>query len=188
MSITSVKSGLTSMSLALDNNYMEPIATVLVGASGSNVIAFNDIPQTYKHLQIRGIARDNGGSGEDDFAIRLNGDTGTNYAFHYLMGNGTSASSSASSSASRIMVRMLSTAVQNDGFGALIVDILDYTNTNKYKTIRALGGYDVNSSGTVALNSGLWMNTDAVTSIAIRNDRAVNFLQNTRISLYGIKG
>lgn len=188
MSITSVKSGATGISLALDNNFMEPIATVLVGASGSNVITFSDIPQTYKHLQIRAIARDNGGSGEDDYAIRLNGDTGTNYAYHYLMGNGVSASTSAGTSSSRIMALRLSTAVQNDGFGGLIVDILDYANTNKYKTVRALGGYEVNSSGTIALSSGLWMNTDAVTSISIRNDRAVNFLQNSRFSLYGIKG
>jgi len=59
MSITSAKTGATGISLALENNFMEPIASTLVGASGSAIIEFNDIPQTYKHLQIRLIGRTN---------------------------------------------------------------------------------------------------------------------------------
>ena len=53
MSITSAKTGSTSLSLALENNFMEPIASTLVGAGGVSTVTFNDIPQTYKHLQIR---------------------------------------------------------------------------------------------------------------------------------------
>ena len=52
MSITSVKSGSGGISLALDNNYMEPIATMVVSATSVNSITFNDIPQIYKHLQL----------------------------------------------------------------------------------------------------------------------------------------
>mgnify|MGYP000739741444 CR=1 FL=1 len=50
MSISSAKSGGTGISLALDNNFMEPIAS---STGGSSTIVFNDIPQGYKHLQIR---------------------------------------------------------------------------------------------------------------------------------------
>ncbi len=52
MSITSAKTGSTSLSLALENNFMEPIASTLVGAGGVSTVTFNDIPQTYKHLQV----------------------------------------------------------------------------------------------------------------------------------------
>ena len=71
MSITSVKSGATGISLALDNNFMEPIATTLVGSTTVNVVTFNDIPQTYKHLQIRAISRRTGSSssGATDWKI-----------------------------------------------------------------------------------------------------------------------
>ena len=50
MSITSVKSGATGISLALDNNFMEPIATTLVGSGGANTIIFNRFPLIQKHL------------------------------------------------------------------------------------------------------------------------------------------
>ena len=49
MTISSVKTGAVGLSLALDNNYMEPIATTLVGSGGVNQITFNDIPQSYNN-------------------------------------------------------------------------------------------------------------------------------------------
>ena len=77
MSITSLKTGGTGLSLALDNNYMEPIATTLL-SSTSNAVVFNDIPQTYKHLQIRtSVAANNSSS---SIKVILNSDTlSTNY-------------------------------------------------------------------------------------------------------------
>ena len=33
------------------------IATVTVGSGGSSTVSFISIPQTYKHLQLRGIAK-----------------------------------------------------------------------------------------------------------------------------------
>ena len=90
MAITKTSnSGLTGIKyndIAADNNYMETIASTLVGAGGSSSITFSSIPQGYKHLQIRAITRDTfaGGNG-NNMGIYVNADTGSNYAVHYML-------------------------------------------------------------------------------------------------------
>jgi hypothetical protein len=69
-------------------------------------------------------------------------------------------------------------------FGALIVDVLDYTNTNKNKTIRALGAEQNNAGGFMDLDSGAYYSTNPVTSIQISNGP---FVVNSSFALYGIK-
>jgi hypothetical protein len=70
--------------------------------------------------------------------------------------------------------------------GAIVTDILDYANTNKYKVTRSLYGQDLNGDGNVFLSSSSWMNTSAITSIKFYTGN--NLAQNTKIALYGIKG
>ena len=74
-----------------------------------------------------------------------------------------------------------------DVYGAGIIDILDYTNTNKYRTTRSLTGYDKNGSGDVNSLSHLYRSTTAVTQIDLILNQG-NFTTGTRIALYGIKG
>ena len=73
-------------------------------------------------------------------------------------------------------------------FGTFIVDILDYKDTNKYKTIRGLAGTDNNGSGSVYFSSGLWMSTSAITRIDLAPNAGTLFNQNSSFALYGIKG
>lgn len=193
MSITSVKSGATGISLALDNNFMEPIATTLVGSGGVNQVTFNDIPQTYKHLQLRIMARSTIADTNDFVIIKFNGDSGANYTYHYLRGDGTSASAQGSGYGTSDYLRsagFISGAnATSQVFGASVVDILDYANTSKLKTIRTLTGKDANSNnsdGRIYLWSLLWGSTDAITSINLTTQ--ANIAQYSRFSLYGIKG
>jgi hypothetical protein len=72
-------------------------------------------------------------------------------------------------------------------FSELIIDILDYTNTNKYKTVRTLYGFDSNGAGYVGLNSTLVPQTAATNQIDI-GELTANFGQYTSFALYGIKG
>ena len=67
-----------------------------------------------------------------------------------------------------------------------IIDILDYANTSKYKTVRIALGSDRNGSGEVGLFSGLWQSTAAVTTIAINCGQ--NYTTTSQFALYGIKG
>jgi hypothetical protein len=184
MSITSAKSGATGISLALDNNYMEPIASTLVGAGGSSVITFNDIPQTYKHLQVRTMCLTSASA--TDVKLQFNSDTGSNYTQHLLWGNGSAASAGSYTSTTYIPAGVTSITTANPAAG--VVDILDYTNTNKYKTVRTLSGSDTNGvGGFIFFESGVWMNTTAITSLILA-PYSGTFNQYSRISLYGIKG
>jgi hypothetical protein len=159
---------------------MEPIATTLLGSAAGS-ITFSNIPQGYKHLQIRGIGLYS--STVTSALFRFNGDTGTNYAYHELYGDGSTASSGPATSVTYGILGPLN----NVQFSGYVVDILDYTNTNKYKTVRSLSGVDKNGSGNIAFNSSLWLNAAAITSISLFPYSA-NFATNTRFSLYGIKG
>lgn len=193
MSITSAKTGSTGLSLALDNNFMEPIATTVVGSGGVNTITFNDIPQGYKHLQLRNIARGSGGgTGVDGYTYRFNADsTIANGVWHRMWGNGGSVSSQAiTTTLLQVSGGVVDGAAGASIFGAGVMDILDYSNGNKYKTTRALAGGDLNTTtgntGQIWFVSGLWMNTAPITSITI--SYSSNLAQYSRFSLYGIKG
>ena len=164
----------------------ESIATVTVGAGGSSSISFSSIPSTFKHLQIRVFASTNRGS-TANLQMRFNGDTGANYSKHDLYGDGTSAAAGATTSATLMSFNRI--GGNTTTFGALIIDVLDYTDTNKYKTVRNLGGIDSNGSGQVNLESGSWRSTSAVSSLSfITVDGANNFATNSSFALYGIKG
>jgi hypothetical protein len=162
----------------------ESIATVTVGSGGSSSISFTSIPSTYQHLQIRGIARRS--SGSTNTIVRFNSDSGNNYATHYLLGNGSSASAGAESSVNRFYLDILTAS--STSYSASVLDVLDYANTNKNKTARSLAGIDLNGSGTVWLASGLWMNTAAITAVTLSLESSANFEQYSSFALYGIKG
>jgi hypothetical protein len=167
----------------IPNSY-ESIATVTVGSGGSATIEFTSIPATYTHLQLRGIVKCT--TDDDDLGLRFNSDSGTNYGGHRIYGSGASAT------ADSILTRSQwdyagRTGSGTSNFGVSVIDILDYTNTNKYKTTRALFGRDSNGSGWAMFSSGLWRSTSAITSITFVPSGG-NFAQYTQFALYGIKG
>lgn len=161
----------------------ESIATVTVGAGGGT-ISFTSIPQTYAHLQIRGIFKSSAAISSSGAGMRLNGSTST-YPRHDLKGNGSTAYSQ-NSTVSNFAAIDAATDTYNQ-FGAVIIDILDYANANKYKTTRTLFGMDNNGSGGVGLISDLYMSTSAVDSITLYGNNLGNFAQYSHFALYGIK-
>jgi hypothetical protein len=163
----------------------ESIATA-TGTGSSGVITFSSIPSTFKHLQLRITARSSGGNTE--IAFTCNGDTGSNYSYHFVYGDGSAVAASASSSVASMKVAYGSASTALASTNAVnIVDLLDYQDTNKYKTIRSLSGLDVNGSGGFAqLSSGSWRSTAAVSTLTLT--LANNYTTATQIALYGIKG
>lgn len=162
----------------------ESIATVTVGSGGSSSISFSSIPSTYKHLQIRGIAK--GTVASAALLTGFNGDTASNYNDHYIEGNGSSVVAGYDATSAIIAYGTIAPTAATSVFTATVIDILDYANTNKYKTTRALTGYDSNGSGYMDLNSGLWRSTAAISSITL-SPTSGNFAQYTQYALYGIK-
>jgi hypothetical protein len=165
----------------------DSLATVTLSATTAS-ITFAGIPAGYKHLQIRGIARNStSGSGFQIGYITFNSDSGSNYSLHRLQGDGTSATASGTANTA-----FISTATEPQAgdtantFGAFVIDILDYADTNKNKTVRSLDGVDTNGAGVIALRSGAWRNTAAINTISIAAS-SNNFLQYSSFALYGIR-
>lgn len=165
----------------------DSIATTTLSTATAS-ITFSSIPATYTHLQVRGIMRsDRAGQPKDQLRMTFNSDTGSNYVAHYLSGDGATAASAANTGLPFINNNSVTGATSAASiFGVVVMDILDYTNTNKYTTVRFLSGYDTNGAGTVELDSGLWLNTAAITNINIAT--IGNLVQYSSLALYGIKG
>ena len=163
----------------------DSIATVNVGAGGASIITFSSIPSTYTHLQIRAISRSAGpNNGENTFIYVNNSSAATNYAWHVLRGNGST--TTAATQSNNYIVANVGTANATSVFSGMVIDILDYANTNKNKTLRNLYGFDSNGAGNVGFSSVLIPTTSAISQIDIFMD--YNFTQYSQFALYGIKG
>lgn len=171
-------------------NAYESIATVTVGSGGQASASFTSISSDYKHLQIRILGKSNRADQNEAIGIQFNSDTGNNYGSHGLWGDGSGLGvAQLNYPGSAISLPWI--AGDSNGssvFGVSIIDILDYTNTNKYTTVRGLNGYDNNGNGQAAFGSGLWSNTAAVTSVTVKPFYGSLWKQYSVIALYGIKG
>lgn len=162
----------------------DSIATTTVGAGGASTVTFSSIPSTYTHLQVRTFIK--GSADDQDVWVNFNADTATNYSEHRIYGDGASVVSGGATSTAKIEYFGRSGS-GTSVFGPSIVDILDYANTSKYKTIRSLTGWDNNSSGFVMFTSGNWRSTSAITSMVI-TPQSGTFAQYSSFALYGIRG
>ena len=195
MAITSIKTGSSFTNLIKYNDFLgpnpgyDPAATFLIqriaGTGSSGTITFSSIPQNYKHLQIR--YRSLGTAAGESVLMTLNGDTGSNYTRHRLVGDGASTSASALAPATSFYMDNSTIGTSTTFFDSNIVDIHDYSSTTKNKTERHIVGIDRNGSGAICLASGLWMNTTAVTSITIFATGG-NFTTSSTFALYGMVG
>jgi hypothetical protein len=170
----------------------DSLATVTVPSGGLSSITFAAIPNTYKHLQIRYLSKWNYTVAADftNTVLTFNSDAGTNYAYHSLRGNGSAAVAAGGGNQPALYLQVFmpsNHSSETNVFGAGIIDILDYQNTSKNKTVRGLGGFDRNGSGFSGLASGLWASTAAVSSITITGDSGLGWVQNSQFTLYGVK-
>jgi hypothetical protein len=160
------------------------IETITLSSNASSVTFSNlgTYATIYKHLQLRVVVRDTftGGDGST-VLMRFNGDSGNNYSFHFLEGNGSSVLSKNGVSTNRILFQQSS----NGNWSGDVIDILDAFDTTKNKTTRILCGAP--TVPYVGLLSGNWRNTAAITSILLQTE-GFNLASGSRFSLYGIKG
>lgn len=164
----------------LSSPSFESIQTINVTTAVTSV-TFTSIPATFTHLQIRMSTKDNTGLASQ--SIRINGDSGSNYSWHRMIGEGSAASLTGGASDSKAII-----GISDAQFGSNIMDFLDYKNTNKYKTIRSISGFDNNGSGWIGLWDGLWMNANAITDIQIMTGLlSQSWTQYSTFALYGIK-
>jgi len=165
------------------------IERVDVGAGGAASITFSSIPQTYDGLYLLVSARiSRAGSTSTILALRFNGDTGTNYAWRLLNGDGASAASYSSSSTSLASAGYASgpsaTASTFSNHGILIPN---YTSSSA-KSI-STDSVTENNATTVTLNlsASSWSGTAAISSLTLAElSGPSDFVQYSSASLYGI--
>lgn len=199
MPIISLKTGTKSRSLLVGNTAFNPSSYESIASttltSSNTTITFNSIPSTYQHLQIRALAKTTITSlYGSDIIVRFNGTAGTSYATHSLIGDGSTATGDSLTNIDGVYVRgsvMDDASSQTDMWGVSIIDIHDYASTTKNKTVRAFAGIDGNTSNSyykVALSSGVYLSTSAVSSITIVATGGGTYKSGSTFALYGIKG
>jgi hypothetical protein len=170
------------------------LQTVTVTTNGTASVSFGAIPQNYTHLQIRSVSRSNNVAYYDAYYL-TNFDgaaTSANAAYHYMYGTGSSIGYGQGTAAYSAQLGYIpANNIASNIFAAGIIDIPDYSNTTKIKTLKSMVGWDDNggSSGQVyvtyagALAYGL--GTNAVTNIQISVNNS--FAIGSKFTLYGIK-
>ena len=169
----------------------ELIETITVSGSSTTSVTFSNLntyASTYKHLQIRYVAR----TGEtavnrEDVCFRFNGVSSNLYTEHSLSGNGSSVSSGATTSFNRGFAGSMPTNFDSSNiFGAAVMDILDPYAT-KNRVVRTFFGRPGSSPLGVALQSSMFISTDAITSLQLFTSSNKIFVAGSRFSIYGLK-
>ena len=160
---------------------------ILTGSQASVTFSsLGDYASDYQHLQVRGAIMT---TADTRFWMNLNSDTGSNYSWHRLSGNGSSVGSEGNSSQTGMRL-MNSIQPASTSAAGIVIDLLDCYETTKYTTVRALSG-STGSANEVGLFSGSWKDTAAITGITLGlGNTGVggnDMLTGTRISLYGLR-
>lgn len=161
---------------------MDAISSVRLTSAQSH-ISFNNIPQTYTHLQVRIYAN----VGSEAFGTMTFNDVASNYqALRQFYGSSTNVVSNKPNSATSYAETSYFPSTTNV-FSSTIIDILDYSNTNKHKTVKNIGGWDNNTLGYILTRSALWATNSAITVITFAVNSNATYSAGTTISLYGIR-
>jgi hypothetical protein len=157
----------------------EPIATTTLG-SATATISFTSISASYTDIRVVLV-----GSHETTattLRMQVNSDTGTNYSYTELIGDGATASSSRGTSSSRINCGNAN--FNNTQPSLITVDWFSYAGSTN-KTCLVTASQDRNGSGSVLRTVGLWRSTSAITSVQLFPATG-NFAAGTTATLYGI--
>ncbi len=158
----------------------QPIATTTLGSAQSTV-TFSSIAGTYTDLVLVINAKANTG-GAVGLQFRFNSDSGTNYSFTYLNGNGSSASSGRITSNNQGAFADLAGSASSPN--TVIAQISNYSNSTTFKTTLSRGS-DAANVAQVLVN--LWRSTAAITQIDVYPNSSIQFASGSTFTLYGIK-
>jgi hypothetical protein len=160
----------------------EPIATQTLGSAATS-ISFTSIPATYTDLRLvlYGVPLNTSGT----FAsVRLNSDTGTNYSYTYLEGNGAAITTARQASVATCYINPNYASGIAPYIGA--VDVFSYAGST-FKTMLFNYSGDKNAAnGGLYEAVALWRNTAAVTGVDFVAG-GNQFQSGTIATIYGIK-
>ena len=161
-------------------------------ASGASSLSFSSISGSYKQLFMVWSGIQNT-STATNFFIRLNNDSGSNYALFYQRAIGSSYNNGSQNTTAISNLGWnqngTSASLENQSVGSLIID--NYASTTKAKYYQYLNNYErsSDSSKMSEWTAGTYNSTSAITSIDIvRTSGSGTFSNtgNTTIRLYGV--
>lgn len=156
--------------------------------SAVTTVTMTGIPQGYKNLQLRILARSDRASTETFLYCRINEDTGNNYSRHAFRGSGSAASTDNDVPFAGLALERIPAGSQPANYyGALIVDFPDYAHPQKNKTVNHIGGYSINGTGQVIVETNAWRSNEPIRSLTFTIGDGGNISANTKISMYGIR-
>ena len=150
--------------------------------TATSTITFSSIPNTFTDLRL--VIQAASSSSPDNCFVRFNGDTQNNYSRGWFFCNNASTSGGGQNN-------LISGIYNGDVLGTftstLIYDILNYKNTNTFKTGIIRCGNATSSSSAVDYNVFTWRKTpEAINTITITTANSANFLAGSTFHLYGI--
>jgi hypothetical protein len=158
----------------------EMIATTTLGSTQST-ITFTSITSAYTDLVAVLTIK---ASSVGDVYCRLNSDTGTNYSYTYLSGDGSAAYSGRANTGDYGLLLDAYGLPNNTNNHIAIANIMNYSNTTTFKT--CISRSNNAALGTDAVVS-LWRSTSAINALTFRFNGAQTFSAGSTITLYGIK-
>ena len=155
------------------------LANITLGSSASSV-TFSSIPATYRDLV---LVVDGAMASAGAFSLRINSDSGTNYP-QMMMRAEASSTSSSDPSSGQLFYGSWSTVETSQRYQG-VWNIMDYSATDKHKTVLLRCFYRTASTTSSEAHAGRWANTAAITSLQVLSGTG-SFAATTAISLYGI--
>jgi len=154
------------------------LATTTLGSATTGV-TFSSIPTSVNGVALRDlIVIVNGtGTGTMTFGVQFNGDTANNYSYVEMTGEGSGSGSSSAGSLSQALVGRMTTSTS-----VAIGQIMDYSATDKHKTVLGRGGA---SNELVRASASRWANTAAINQVRVV-PLSNSFATGTVLSLYGV--
>lgn len=154
-------------------------------SSSVSEINFNSIPSTLNNKNLRDlvlVVQAVGTSGGNDLRFQINGSSSNIYNWVLAKGDGSTPQSSNQSNVTRGQVGE-SAKLDEQQYGIFIVQFLDFTATDKHKSILSRAGRSENE-----MMAQRWANTSAITSLRIFVGGGFTINANSTFTLYGIEG
>lgn len=154
------------------------LANVTLGGN-DNEIVFSNIPATYRDLV---LVNNHLVTTNSNQIIRFNSDSGSNYPWVYLGATGGGTAVSGTNTSTSLLVEAIAASNTSDRM-TTIVNILDYSATDKHKLALTRGGRPGQGTDLIGCR---WANINAVHTISISLNNGASFITGSTFSLYGI--
>lgn len=161
------------------NTYVA-IATQTLSSTAAS-ITFSSIPSTYTDLVL--ICNVGTTVGFQAIIMRANGDTGSNYSYRTMRGNGSTVITEQQTSQTQVRISVAVDTSTSAADQVMTTNIMNYSNATTFKTFTGRSNNAI-GNGTEA-NISMWRSTAAINQLDIGTTGST-FVVGSTFSLYGI--